>query len=263
MPFNGPLYNPQFPTWVFKKIGANLLNEADWNYASLPNGKYGAFVDGTGTISKDTTNFFWGGAGSCKMLTDAVANHSAEVKTSIMGMNIKQGDLLAFECKFAPTAANNNTTQFQMGIEARSHTTILHSRFRWSKALAKWQIETTGGAYIDFSAISSALTPGIATTETPNVDANVGNIPQWCRSVIDPIGQTYTSFESIILQNGFSNYVTYDLRPYNFPLVSEGTATVSLYLFFCMCMNGTGAAADSIYTTDWCISRIPKGVAPF
>ena len=257
--------NPPFPLWVIKKIGEPLLVEADWNYPSLPNGKYGAFVDGTGSISKDTTVFYWGGLGSCKMLTDAIANHSAEVKTSIMGLNVLPGELLAFECKFAPTPGNNITTQFQMGIEARSHTAILHSRFRWSKGLGKWQIETTGGAYQDFSAVSPKFVN--AVSEVPNVDSSVGNIPHWCRSVIDPINQLFISFETIVLVNGFSVYTVYDLRKSNigvdYPLVSEGVATTSLYLFFCMAMNGTGAQADSIYTTDWCISKIPKGMTPF
>ena len=254
MPPPGTNINSQFKEWVVKKIGQPLLQEADWAQAAMPNPKFGLFADGTGGITRETTNFFWGGSGSCKMLTDAVLGHSSEVKASIASL-LQPGELLAFEMKWVQQFAFGNT-QMHFGIESRDVNSIIHSRFRWTPSIGKWQFEQPDLTYADFPASVGGPLP----ITKPTVNTSAGSIVAWCRSVIDPWNKMYVSFEAA----GFSTKLEVrDLRPLGLPLIKEGSSGGNpIYLFFVLVSAG-GGGAEPGYTTDWCVSKIPAGVSPF
>lgn len=244
----------QFPWWVVKKIGEPLLTESDWNYASLPNGKYGAFLDGASTLSRDTTVLLWGGAGSCKMATDAVSSHNSEVKASLQPV-CKQGDLLSFEMKWLQSFAIGNTNM-QMGLESRDVTNILQGRFRWTSTLGKWQYEDNSLAYQDFPANIGGALP----VTKPTVNSNAGNITGWARCIIDPFNKLYVGFQA----GGLNGQIeTRDMRSMALPLSANGSSGGNpIYLIFALVFNGANTA-ETGYTTDWCVSRIPASVNPF
>lgn len=249
-----PNVTSQFPAWVVRKIGEPLLLESDWNYASLPNAKFGMFADGTGSLAKETTNFFWGGAGSCKMLTDATIAHSAEVKCTIHAIcNI--GDLLSFEMKWVQAYAFG-ASKINWGLESRDLNNILHGRFQYQINVGKWQYEDNNLVYQDFpSNVGGAL-----SIPKPTINTSAGNIVGWARCIIDPYNKIYVGFEAGG-QNG--KIETRDMRPMNLPLSSEGSSGGNPdYLPFVMAITG-GSGAEASYTTDWCVSRIPKGISPF
>ena len=254
MPPPASLVAPQFKEWVVKKIGVPLLQEADWAQAALPNPKFGAFNDGTGSIARETTNFYWGGSGSCKMLTDAVIGHSSEVKASI-GSILQPGELLAFEMKWVQQFGFGNT-QIHMGIESRDITNIIHSRFRWTPQIGVWQMENPDTTYSDFPA---SVGGPLAITK-PTVNTAAGSIVAWCRSVVDPWNKMFVSFEAA---GSSTKLEVRDLRPLGLPLVKEGTSGGNpIYLFFVLVQTQTNNA-EPAYTTDWCVSKIPAGISPF
>lgn len=243
-----------FPSYAIKPIGIPVLTEADWNYGTLPNSKFGGFLSGTSSLARETTNLLWGGAGSCKMLTDATISHTAEVKTAIQSI-LKQGDLLAFEMKWTQQFAFGNTA-IHFGLESRDANNIVHSRFRWTPSFGKWQMENADTSFGDFPASVGGALP----ITKPTVDVNVGNIIGWARCVIDPFLKTYVGFEA----GGFSTKLeTRDMRSLGLPLVIEGSSGGNpLYLPFVLIFSG-GNGAEPGYTTDWVISRIPQGINPF
>jgi hypothetical protein len=248
-----PLSRASFPYWVIRKIGEPLLLETDWNYSSFPNTKYGALLAGTSTISRETSVFYWGGLGSIKMLTDAVTNDYAEVKTAIKAI-CQKGDLLAFEQKWAQNYALA-ASSMDTGIESRIVPNILQARFRYILSAGEWTYESATDTYSSFP----ASTGGPLITKKPVLSASVGTFPGWTRVVIDPNALTYYGFEA----DGDSGHIeTRDMHSLNIPLTANGAATTSLYLFFMYAITG-GNTAEPAYSTDWCISRIPLGVNPF
>lgn len=241
-----------FPFWVVRKIGSPLLVEADWNYGSFPNAKFGLFAATTGTIARDTTNLLVGGAGSLKLLTAATSNDSTEVKHAHHYINAKK-DYLALEMKWA-SVFQSGGTNMQVGIENRNTSNIRHVRFRYTVTTGKWMYQDTDLTYKDFpSSVGGAL-----AVEKPIVSATSGTKYGWCRCVIDPENSRYVGFEA----SGPSRIETRDMRSMALSCPLEGASTANELLFFALVAAG-GAFAEPAYVTDWCISRIPNGIDPF
>ncbi len=242
-----------FPSWAVRKVGQPLLTEADWNYAGLPNAKFGMFATSTGTLARDQANLFYGGAGSCKMLTAAANQDSTEVKNSHDWI-VPKGWLIAFEQKWAQ-AFGFGSTAFDMGIENRTNPDIRHVRFRYTITSGKWQYQQPDQTYADFPAAIGGALP----VEKPTISAASGTKFGWARAVIDPFNNRYVGFEASGQAGGIE---TRDMRSLNVPCCTQGASTAWELLFFTLLIAG-GAGAEAGYTTDWCVSLIPPGVDPF
>jgi hypothetical protein len=246
-----------FPWWVRRKVGQPILLEANFS-ETYPNTKWGALFVGTGTVTADTTNLRWGGGGSAKMLTSAASLDGSEIKTTITAL-CDRGDLLAFEMKWAQSFAQG-TTEFQFGLESRSHTAIKQARFSWqnSRAATGWQWENAAGTFADFSALTGDLAgqPN-AVIENPAINTTAGTPVSWARVVIDPFKQEHVSFECpyVDLATGASYLNIWNMR--GLPLISNGAASRCLYLPFTYVITHS-ANAEAGYTADWCMSIIPK-----
>jgi len=262
-----PVYtaNPtvaEFPWWVWKKIGYPIFTECDWPYTQLPNTKYGALhsVD----LYRDETFLKFGGKASCAMLVAASNGAQSEVKT-LWQMMANPGDLLAFEFKWLGGFLSS-TALFDCGIESRTGSNIVQGRFRYTgTASNKWQYESAANTYSDFPDSSNVLTNGGAgtgplNTLRPQFASFTGSNPSWCRVIIDPTARNYVGFEA----NGVNGIEIRDMRTMGpnggpLPLISNGSATVPVYLFFNLLQSS--GSADICYTTDWCASIIPAGTS--
>lgn len=258
----------EFPGWVIRPVGHPILLENTFA-GTFPNSKYGVFEGSTGTVTADTTDLFWGGAGGAKMLTAATIGDGSEVKCTIEPV-CEPGDLLSFEAKWGQSFAQG-TTQFQLGLEARTHSTIYQSRFQWTNATGRWQYENGTGTYGDFNALPSTtftqamygdavggLQPN-ATIENPAVNTSAGTPLSWARIVINPFTRQYYSFEAPFVDGSGNGYArVWDMRGISLP--SNGAASRALYLPFAYVITQT-ANAEPGFTTDWCVSVIPNGVA--
>jgi hypothetical protein len=149
-----------------------------------------------------------------------------------------------------------------VGLEARSHANILQARFQYTILTGVWKYEDAGLTYRDFTFINANFPS--ATIERAVSNTSAGSNPSWTRIVIDPFNQTIVGFEAPVLQGTKAAHYTYDLRPYNIPLASNGSAGTpgALYLPFTYTITQS-ANAEPAYTTDWCLSRIPTGINPF
>lgn len=239
-----------FPWWVVRKDGIPLLLETEFA-GTFPNTKFGVLV-GSGTVSNDTTNLKYGGTGCAKMTTAAVNLDGSEIKTTIAEM-LPKGDLLAFEFKWAQSFAQG-TTEFNFGLESRSHTAIRQARFSWTNATGQIQYESAAGVYSPMSNINASY-PN-ATIENPAVNLTAGTPVSWARVVIDPYAATYYSFECPIVDGSGNSYdYTWDMR--TVPLTANGVASRALYLPFTYVITHS-ATAESGYSTDWCMSQIKR-----
>lgn len=244
-----------FPWWAVRKIGIPIFIEADWNYGSIPNGKIGQFVDGTGSIARDTTVAMYGGTGAIKMLTDAVNGDSAEVKVQSMNI-VPDGWLLAFEAKWNQTFAFG-TSAMHFGIEVRDNANIVHSRFRWRPNDNEWDYQKADTTFASIPAANG----GPATVEKPRTNTSAGSNNGWIRSVVDPKNRTYVGFECDGM-TGKQAIQTFDMRSMALSLVAQGASTYAELLFFVLVSAGAGGAEPG-YTTDWCVSVIPPSLDPF
>jgi hypothetical protein len=240
-----------FPWWVVRKQGYPILTECNFS-DTYPNTKFGTLVSGTGTVTSDTTNLRWGGTGCAKLLTEAVNLSGSEIKCTI-GPTCQPGDLLAFEAKWAQSFAQG-TTEFQLGLESRTHTTIYQARFSWTNTTGVWKYESGTGVYSDLSALPGS--PPSCTIENPAVNTTAGTPISWARIVIDPFKREYYSFECpyVDLTSGAGYARVWDMRGVALP--SNGAASRVLYLPFAYVINHT-ATAEPGFTTDWCVSIIP------
>jgi hypothetical protein len=254
------LLGNQFPSWVIRKIGYPILTEANFG-GTYPNTKFGILESSTGTVTNDTTDLFWGGTGCAKMLTAATNGDGSEIKCTIEPV-CQPGDLLAFEQKWAQSFAQG-TTEFQVGLEARSKATIFQSRFSWTNSTGVWKYQSSAGVFSDMSALAAtgAGTQPSAVTDNPAVNTAAGTPVSWTRIVIDPYNRMHHSFEAPLVNaaDGAAYSHVWDMR--GIPLVSNGVASRALYLPFTYVITHT-ATAEPGFTTDWCVSVIPQGVNP-
>lgn len=240
-----------FPWWVLRKIGYPILCEADFA-ETFPNAKFGVYLGSTGAVTTDT-GFRWGGTGSAKMLTAATINDGSEIKCNIEPV-CRQGDLLAFECKWGHNFAQSST-RFHIGLESRSKTQIKQARFQWTAASGKWSYESATDVYTDLANVNGSGAP-TCSIDSPVLSATAGTPFSWVRMVIDPYEQKYVSFEAPIYDASGRGYAyVYNMR--DLPLPVNGSATRALYLPFTYVIAGNPAAAEPGYTTDWCLSVIP------
>jgi hypothetical protein len=174
--------------------------------------------------------------------------------------------LLAFEQKWSQSFAQG-TTEFQVGLEARTNATIYQARFSWTNSTAKWQYESGTGVYSDFNTI-----PATQFTIAMYGDAVGGNQPSctvdnsalnttagtpygWTRIVIEPYSRSYYSFETHYKDGNGNGYArVWDMRGIALP--SNGAASRALYLPFTYVIAHS-ATAEPGFTTDWCMSIIP------
>ena len=120
-----------FPAWVIKKIGIPILLESDWTPTVYPNAKYGAYTVGSGTLSRNTTDLFFGGSASIDLHTSSTIGDATEIKTSFYNI-FQKGELVAFEFKWIPAISNYASTRFDVGIEPRT-SDIVQGRFRYTE----------------------------------------------------------------------------------------------------------------------------------
>lgn len=251
-----------FPWWVMVKVGYPVLLETTFG-DTYPNTKWGTLITGTGTVTSDTgAKLKYGGTGSAKLLTSAATLDGSEIKTTIAPM-CRRGDLLAFEMKWAQEFAQG-TTEFQFGLEARSHTAIKQARFTWQNSRGTWQYESAAGVYSDFSTLPlnkfyGTVQPN-AAIENPALNVTAGSPTSWARVVIDPYKGEYFSFECpyVDATTGVGYLRSWDMT--GLALTTNGVASRALYLPFAYVITHS-ATAEAGYTTDWCMSVIPEGLA--
>ncbi len=247
-----PTDRASFPAWVVQKIGIPLLLESNWESARYPNAKYGAYIVGSGTLTRDTDNLFYGGSASIALQTTKAVNDVTEIKTSFYNI-FQKGELAAFEFKWV-TADNNSSTRFDVGIEPRSYN-IIQGRFRYTIESTKWQYESGIDAFSDFpDSIGGAL-----SIVEPKISLTAGDDVAWARVVVDPVNRRYIGFQS----SGNNGLETRDMRPLNLALIDRFNGIGnSKILFFNMVQTHSRSTA-TMYVTDWCISKIPAGIDPF
>jgi hypothetical protein len=241
-----------FPWWVIRKVGYPILLESAFS-DSYPNARFGVLESSTGTVGTDT-NFKWGGSGSAKMTTANAINDGSELKCTLEPV-CRPGDLLAFEQKWCQSFAQGSA-RFQVGLEARTRSQILQARFQWTNSSGKWQYESATDTYSDLTNVNGSGAPN-CLIDGPAYNASTGSPVSWTRIVIDPYKGEYYSFEAPIYNaSGIGYAYLYDMR--GIPLTVNGASSRALYLPFAYVLAGNPSAAEVGYTTDWCLSTIPK-----
>ena len=252
-----------WPEWVIRKVGEPLLSESEWNYPNFPNNKFGATLDGTSTLSRDDSNLFYGGPASIKMLTDASTGHNAKMRMMHQHLtNLYPGSkqyYLAFEMKWVQQFGFGNT-QLLMGIEVHD-ANINEGAIKYDVTTGKMQYETSSGVFSDFPADIGGALP----ITKPTISAVAGDIPAWCRVVVDPFNKVLIGVEASG-QNGKIEVRDFRVSVSN-PLPalintgSAGSLTSVIAPFVGVKTNTNNA--EPAYTTDWCLSKIFPGVDPF
>lgn len=226
-----------WPVWVVRPIGRPILLEPDF---SQPIGfKYGIYVDGTGAVAKDTSQFF-GGSGSAKLTTDAVSGHVSEIKLNLPRF---YSGKIAFEQKFLCDGAYA-ANKVDFGIEIRT-TDFLQSRIRYTLGTNELQVETGVDVY------SSLTPPAVIPRPLIGTANSAGTLWGWARLAVDLDRLMYLFLETSLL----SGIYRYDLS--GLSLVNRGAITSGQYtlLFFVLTVAGAAAIINS-YTTDWAIALI-------
>jgi hypothetical protein len=236
--------NPAFKPWVRRPYGIPLLQEDTFSAAvTAGTPKWGVLISAGGALAQDT-GVCWGGSGSAKLTTNAAIGNGAEIKSQIQAL-FEPGDFVAFEMKWTEAFAQGST-QFQFGVESRSHTQIKQARVQWTPTSGKWQYENAALSYVDFPG-------GAAAVEKTLYNAVSGTPLGWARIVIDPHTKEWVSFEAPY-SDGTNSYLrTWDMT--GIPLAINGASGTpgAILLPFVYVITQT-ATAEVAYTTDWCLS---------
>ena len=248
-----PQQSANWPEFALRPQGRLIFADQDFA-AGYTGSKYGVFLAGTGTLSRDTGHTGMSGksTGSAKLVTGAVSTNQTEIKISVFKYGAQK---IAFEMKAAWTAVFGSSV-LDFGIENRDNTpNAIQARIRFLKSANEWKYEDSSGTYQSFA------TP--AVVEPPQADASQssGDRFLWARLVIDVSidpatnlpRNKYVSFEYL----GKIGPVFIDMSILVNPNLFNGgnLGAGNCFLFFVLLQTG-GAGAETIYTSDWAVSEV-------
>jgi hypothetical protein len=265
-----------FQDWVIRKIGIPLLQIKDFPTQAIPNSNFG-IVHTTGTVTRDSTAFGWGGmeggGSSLSLVTQALNGDTTEVKCQF-GNNFRKGDRISLEHKWWHNNTSGSTKEY-MGIESRDFTGpfIWQEKIQWDNVSKEYKFESAAGVWSSFP----ASVGGPIVTRDHKLDTAAGTPLGWVRLVIDPINRLKIAVETdarvaTITPTGQLAYTT-GCRVIDYsilagtpgiypPLINSGASTDDNILIFVQNV-ASGANAEVMGTCDWCMSLIPQGVQAY